>query len=219
MPISQGTSSDDTKGVLAPAVIDIAPYWRPVEFSEPVVVSDGLTDYGQGIKLIELYGTDELRLQVLVRALYWRMLTFAIQSDLPWIEKHMRTMDFENTVKLVTVVRREEKSCLHNIMKNGMHYGYKRMSYAVTNQLIINFYSRTVYVALHSPTIVNFLCLQFLPRAVAHPQDNKQSHVLIIMSILITHLGSIRPAPRPPKHDIVRCHIHDICSRAGLQHR
>jgi uncharacterized protein (TIGR02569 family) len=102
---------DDTNRGLAPAIIDITPYWRPVEFSEAVVVADGITGYRQGIELIELYGTDELRLQVLVRALYWRILTFAIQSDLPWIEKYMPNMDFEKAVRLVQeVVRREDKS-------------------------------------------------------------------------------------------------------------
>lgn len=102
---------DNTNRGLAPAIIDMAPYWRPVEFSEAVVVADGLTGYEQGTELIELYGTDELRLQVLVRALYWRILTFAIQSDLPWLGKHMPNIDFERAVRLVIeVVRRDEKS-------------------------------------------------------------------------------------------------------------
>lgn len=94
---------------LAPAIIDITPYWRPVEFAEAVVVADGLVNHAQGIGLIELYGTDDLSLQVLVRALYWRILTFAIQSDLDWIAAYMPQMDFQGAVALVgEVVRRGE---------------------------------------------------------------------------------------------------------------
>jgi uncharacterized protein (TIGR02569 family) len=97
----------DEKGEgLAPAIIDISPFWRPVEFAEAVLVADGLVDHGQGIDLIELYGTDELRLQILVRALYWRILTFAIQSDLVWIKAYMPQMDFEGAVALVRGVVR-----------------------------------------------------------------------------------------------------------------
>lgn len=92
----------DEDGSSAPAIIDIAPYWRPVEFAEAVVVADGLIDHGQGTPLIQLYGTDEIRFQILVRALYWRILTFAIQSDLSWIEANMPRMDFEGAVRLVT---------------------------------------------------------------------------------------------------------------------
>lgn len=102
---------DNTNGGRAPAIIDMAPYWRPIKFSEAVVVADGLTGYEQGTGLIELYGTDELRLHVLVRALCWRILTFAIQSDLPWLEKHTLNIDFELAVRLVIeVLRRNEKS-------------------------------------------------------------------------------------------------------------
>ena len=54
---------------------------------------------------------DDLRLQVLVRALYWRILTFAIQSDLQWLKAYMPQMDFEGAVGLVRqVVERGEKS-------------------------------------------------------------------------------------------------------------
>lgn len=86
---------------LAPAIIDLSPMWRPVEFAEAVVVSDGLTNHGQGVELIHLYGTDELRLQILLRALYWRLVTFAIQTDIPWMEMHFPGMDFEGAVELV----------------------------------------------------------------------------------------------------------------------
>jgi uncharacterized protein (TIGR02569 family) len=92
---------DEGGSGLAPAIIDISPIWRPVEFAEAVVVVDGLLNHGQGIELIELYGTDELRLQVLVRALNWRILVFAIQSDLAWIKVYMPKTDFEGAVKLV----------------------------------------------------------------------------------------------------------------------
>lgn len=86
---------------LSPAIIDLSLYWRPVEFAEAIVVADGLTYYGEGPELINLFGTDSLRLQILIRALYWRILTCAIQSDLLWLEAAPQTMDFERAVKMV----------------------------------------------------------------------------------------------------------------------
>ena len=87
---------------LSPAIIDLSLYWRPVEFAEAVVVADGIICFGEGPELIHLFGTDGIRLQILVRALYWRILTFAIQSDLPWLEAHLPRMDFDRAVRLVS---------------------------------------------------------------------------------------------------------------------
>jgi uncharacterized protein (TIGR02569 family) len=87
---------------LSPAIIDLSLYWRPVDFAEAIVVADGLMWYGEGRELIRLYGTDSFRLQILIRALYWRILTFAIQSDLPWLELHLPRADFEHAVSLVS---------------------------------------------------------------------------------------------------------------------
>jgi hypothetical protein len=87
---------------LSPAIIDLSLHWRPVEFAEAIVVADGITWFGEGPELIRLFGTDSFRLQILVRALYWRILTFAIQSDLPWLEAHLPSMDFDQAVRLVS---------------------------------------------------------------------------------------------------------------------
>jgi len=87
---------------LSPAIIDLSLYWRPVEYAEAIVVADGLVCYGEGAELIQLFGTDRFRLQILIRALYWRILTFAIQSNLPWLEAHLTGMDFEKAVKMVS---------------------------------------------------------------------------------------------------------------------
>lgn len=87
---------------LSPAIIDLSLYWRPVEYAEAIVVADGLVWYGEGPELIHLYGADSFRLQILLRALYWRILTFAIQSDLQWIDKYLPGMDFEKAVKMLS---------------------------------------------------------------------------------------------------------------------
>ncbi|WEW57263.1 hypothetical protein PRK78_002728 [Emydomyces testavorans] len=58
----------------APAIIDLSLYWRPVEYTEAIVVADGLIWYGEGEDLVRLLGTDEFRLQMLVRALIFRLV-------------------------------------------------------------------------------------------------------------------------------------------------
>jgi uncharacterized protein (TIGR02569 family) len=74
---------------LTPAIIDLTFYWKPVEYAEAIVVADGLTWCDESFDLLEFYGTDELRRHMLVKALYWRCLTWAIDPDLEWIyEKH-----------------------------------------------------------------------------------------------------------------------------------
>ncbi|MGI5200375.1 TIGR02569 family protein [Spirillospora sp. CA-108201] len=61
-----------------PAVIDFSPYWRPVPYAEAVVVVDGLLYHHADPELIEnvLPGRDEL--QMLVRALVFRLTTSAL---------------------------------------------------------------------------------------------------------------------------------------------
>jgi hypothetical protein len=72
-----------------PAIIDLTLYWRPVRYAEAIIVTDGLTWHGKGRELIEFYGSDELGKQMLVRALYWRCLTWAIDSDLDWVRSNI----------------------------------------------------------------------------------------------------------------------------------
>lgn len=91
IPAEQLIHADLTGNVLfsqdgeLPTVIDITLYWRPAEYAGAVIVADGLTWFGEGQGLVEAYGTDELHLQYLVRALFWRCLTFAIDHDPQWI--------------------------------------------------------------------------------------------------------------------------------------
>ncbi|KAH8884191.1 hypothetical protein GQ53DRAFT_797970 [Thozetella sp. PMI_491] len=67
---------------LPPAIIDLTLYWRPAEDSSAIAVADGLAWFGEGQGLIMFYGPSDLRLQLLVRALHWRILTFAIDTGL-----------------------------------------------------------------------------------------------------------------------------------------
>lgn len=88
----------DDEGGAPPGIIDVVCYWRPAAYAEAIVVADGLAWHAQGRDLVELYGTDELRLQLLVRALYWRCITFAIDSDMDWIRDHIAKSDYPGAV-------------------------------------------------------------------------------------------------------------------------
>ncbi|KAM0433512.1 hypothetical protein ACHAPT_004392 [Fusarium lateritium] len=92
---------DDNDPKAPPGIIDITPYWRPAVFAEAIVVADGLAWYGQGQDLVQIYGTDEVHLQMLVRALYWRCLTFAIDSDVPWVRDNWPRADYDRSVDIV----------------------------------------------------------------------------------------------------------------------
>ena len=50
-------------------IIDITFYWRCAAYAEAVVVADGLAWHGRGRELVEMLGTDEVRIQLLVRPL------------------------------------------------------------------------------------------------------------------------------------------------------
>ncbi|KAK9323671.1 hypothetical protein V1517DRAFT_88716 [Lipomyces orientalis] len=64
--------SDD----LDPAVIDFSPSWRPAAYGDAIVVADGLVWYGGEESLIDLGGTTRDFLQLLVRALIFRLISF-----------------------------------------------------------------------------------------------------------------------------------------------
>ena len=83
-----------------PAIIDLTLYWRPTRYAEEIIVVDGLTWHGKGRELIRFYGSDELGSQMLVRALYWRCLTWAIDPDLKWIRSNL--VDLVERYKLAT---------------------------------------------------------------------------------------------------------------------
>ncbi len=57
---------------LAPAVIDISPYWRPPEYAEGVVVADALCWHGAPACLLDLVGVS---VAAVARALLFRMAT------------------------------------------------------------------------------------------------------------------------------------------------
>ncbi|KAF5019724.1 hypothetical protein F66182_8267 [Fusarium sp. NRRL 66182] len=51
--------------MLPPGIIDITLYWRPAEYAEAIIVADGLMWLDQGRELLETYGTDQMRMQLL----------------------------------------------------------------------------------------------------------------------------------------------------------
>jgi uncharacterized protein (TIGR02569 family) len=57
-----------------PAIIDFTPYWQPVEYSEAMIVADGLLFHGAGVELVDVIGRGKHRLQFLVRALMFRVV-------------------------------------------------------------------------------------------------------------------------------------------------
>lgn len=66
----------DAQG-MSPGIIDFSPYWRPVEYAEAMLVADGLLDFNEGEELICLVGGDRFRLQMLVRALIFRVVAWS----------------------------------------------------------------------------------------------------------------------------------------------
>ncbi|KAJ9654453.1 hypothetical protein H2198_006533 [Neophaeococcomyces mojaviensis] len=84
-----------------PGIIDITPYWRPAEYAEAIIVADGLVWHGEGQDLIEIYGMDDVRLQLLVRAVYWRCITFAIDTDVQWVQQHVAKADFQGALDII----------------------------------------------------------------------------------------------------------------------
>ncbi|KAF4456763.1 hypothetical protein F53441_1199 [Fusarium austroafricanum] len=84
-----------------PAIIDITLYWRPAEYAEAIIVADGLIWLDEGRELVEMYGTDHTRIQLLVRALYWRCLSFAIDSIVPWVNENLPKATFGHAIRIV----------------------------------------------------------------------------------------------------------------------
>ncbi|KAK9491662.1 hypothetical protein V1508DRAFT_197893 [Lipomyces doorenjongii] len=61
---------------LDPAVIDFSPSWRPAAYADAIVVADGLLWYGGQESLIDLGSSGEVFLQLLVRALLFRLIAY-----------------------------------------------------------------------------------------------------------------------------------------------
>jgi uncharacterized protein (TIGR02569 family) len=95
----------DTDGRVAPGIIDQTPYWRPAEYAEAIIVADGLIWDGKGQELIDELGSSEYHLQLLVRALYYRCLTFAINSDMAFVVPMLPKTKFASAARAVYEAR------------------------------------------------------------------------------------------------------------------
>lgn len=91
-----------------PGIIDLTFYWRPAPLASAIVVADGLLHHGKGRELVELYGTDGDRIQILVRALLFRIVAWAIdipvvtrESDAAWRRTVLPQIDFDGAVDVV----------------------------------------------------------------------------------------------------------------------
>lgn len=84
-----------------PNIIDFTPYWRPAEYASAIVVADGLAWHDKGEELIKMYGTDHVRMQLLIRALYWRCLTLTIDSDMDWLRTHLPNADYKGATNVL----------------------------------------------------------------------------------------------------------------------
>ena len=91
-----------------PGIIDLTFYWRPAATAAAIVVADGLMWNNQGEELINMYGTDFNSIQILVRALLFRTVTWAInidvvsaEADAAWRQKMLPLVDFDEPVRLI----------------------------------------------------------------------------------------------------------------------
>ncbi|KAF4958017.1 hypothetical protein FGADI_2702 [Fusarium gaditjirri] len=91
----------DSENNNPPAIIDITLYWRPVEYAEAIIVADGLIWLNEGRELIDMFGIDHTRIQLLVRALYWRCLCFTIDPILPWVDDNLPKANFIGAIEIV----------------------------------------------------------------------------------------------------------------------
>lgn len=57
-----------------PVVIDFSPYLRPTLYADAIVVGDAMLWEGAGIETLDVLGDDELSLQLLLRALIFRLV-------------------------------------------------------------------------------------------------------------------------------------------------
>jgi len=72
---------------LAPAIIDLSPYWRPSAYAEGVVVADALCWHGADASLLDLVGVS---VPAVARALLFRMATTNERDDLPDVRDEAR---------------------------------------------------------------------------------------------------------------------------------
>lgn len=84
-----------------PAILDFSFYWRPVEYAEAVVLADGLTWQKFSIEEVKSVGWSVFRFQMLVRALIFRIITYAIDFDETFVQANWTRMDAERAVKML----------------------------------------------------------------------------------------------------------------------
>ncbi|KAK2609228.1 hypothetical protein QQS21_002162 [Conoideocrella luteorostrata] len=97
-------------GKTPPGIIDLSFHWRPFAYPEAIIVADGMAWHGQGRELIEFYGTDEVKLQLLVRALYWRCLTLTIDPIIEWVRQHAPRSDYHGAARLLREILNERQN-------------------------------------------------------------------------------------------------------------
>ncbi|KAK4445733.1 hypothetical protein QBC34DRAFT_471489 [Podospora aff. communis PSN243] len=105
---------DSEEGENPPGIIDLSLYWRPAVYAIAVVVADGLTrlEEDEKKKLVDLFFRRlgevsvkrEVGVELLLRALYWRYLTFAIDPDLEWIKVNLPEADYEGAANTLCVL-------------------------------------------------------------------------------------------------------------------
>jgi uncharacterized protein (TIGR02569 family) len=57
-----------------PVVIDFSPYLRPVRYADAVLIGDALLWEGAGLEVLDILGRDDLSIQLLLRALLFRLV-------------------------------------------------------------------------------------------------------------------------------------------------
>jgi uncharacterized protein (TIGR02569 family) len=63
---------------LAPAVIDLSPYWRPTGFASAIVIADALVWHEAGPGILDAAPNVADRRQLLIRALIYRLVTHVV---------------------------------------------------------------------------------------------------------------------------------------------
>ncbi len=92
---------------MAIGILDFEGYWRPAEYAEAIMVADGMTWQGGGREMIELVGMGDFRVQMLVRALIFRIVTYCIDVDEGFVDRNLPNMDCEHAIGVVEEVVRD----------------------------------------------------------------------------------------------------------------
>ncbi|CAH0002309.1 unnamed protein product [Clonostachys byssicola] len=111
-PPSQIIHADLTGNILyadLPGIIDMTFFWRPAAYGEAIIAADALIWSAQGRELVvDLYGgLDGTRIQLLVRALLYRCVAFAIDSDMRFVNAFLPKADFRGATETVRGVMEE----------------------------------------------------------------------------------------------------------------